>query len=256
MATNINNNLYDYERSMLENIATSTLEANSGVSEIGMRDRNTECTVCKQDWNALSNDPYQMKWQSTRICNGHYLCTDCYYRIAFDDNGVLKEEYACPTCRAIELPRTDNGRAHYGKYDLLKLLNADKERNKTIRESVVKSATVKELQKDNIRLTDQVIHLQQRLNKVESVKSIEALLHSNKILEDKLKVLNSINEKATANAEASHAAMIHAVTEIGQMKKKHKERIALMERELIILNDAIEKKPANSGNHERSSQFV
>ena len=179
--------------------------------------------------------------ESTRICNGHYLCTDCYFRIAFNDDGVLKEEYACPTCRAIELPHTDKGRAHYGKYKLLKLLNADKERSKTIRESILKNATIQQLQKDNIRLAEEVTRLQKRLKQVESIESIEELSRSKKILEDKLTALNLINEKAIADAEASHAAMMHSIAEIANMKKKHKERIAVMKREMIILNDTMEK---------------
>ena len=139
--------IYDHDRTLLENIAQSALESSSCYSPITARDRNTECSVCKQDWNTLSTDPTQFKWHSTCACMQacHYLCTECFHRITFDDTGQLRQEYNCPTCRAQETPHTDNGRAHFDKWALLKLLNAEAERSINIQKAVMEFKTVKEL---------------------------------------------------------------------------------------------------------------
>ena len=234
---------YDHDHTLLENIAQSTLESSSGCSEITARDRNTECTVCKQDWNTLSSDPNQLKWQSTRLCKEacHYLCTECYYRVAFDEVGQLKQEYSCPTCRAKEIPSTDNARAHFNKWRLLKLLNSDKERNIAIQQAVIQFKTVKELKNENESLQGQVEELRKRLERMESVDSIEELIEKNKLLEEKVSALNYINEKATSSSEAAHYAMMHSIGELCSLKKKHADRIAVMQKEIMVLHDTIDK---------------
>ena len=234
---------YDHDHTLLENIAQSTLESSSGCSEITARDRNTECSVCKQDWNTLSTDPTQLKWQSTRSCKEacHYLCTECYYRITFDDLGQLKQEYNCPTCRAKETPRTDNGCAHFNKWALLKLLNADKERSIAIQQAVIEFKTVKELKMSNENLQAQVEQLRIRLQTIQSVDSIEELIERSKVLEEKVSALNYINEKATSSSESAHCAMMHSIGELCTLKKKYADRTAVMEKEILVLHDTIEK---------------
>ena len=234
---------YDHDHTLLENIAQSTLESSSGCSEITARDRNTECSVCKQDWNTLSSDPNQLKWQSTRLCKEacHYLCTECYYRVAFDEVGQLKQEYSCPTCRAKETPSTDNARAHFNKWRLLKLLNGDKERNIAIQHAVIQFKTVKELKIENQSLQAQVEELHKRLQTIESVDSIEEIIEKNKVLEEKVSALNYINEKATSSSESAHYAMMHSIQELCSLKKKHADRIAIMQKEIMILHDTIDK---------------
>ena len=234
---------YDHDHTLLENIAQSTLESSSGCSEITARDRNTECSVCKQGWNTLSTDPTQLKWQSTRLCKEacHYLCTTCYYRIAFDDLGRLKQEYNCPTCRAKETPPTDNGRAHFNKWALLKLLNADKERCIAIQQAVIEFKTVKELKMSNESLQAQVEQLHKRLQAIQSVDSIEELIEKNKVLEEKVSALNYVNQKATSSSESAHYAMMHSIGELCSLKKKHADRIAIMQKEIMVFHDTIEK---------------
>ena len=231
---------YDHDHTLLENIAQSTLESSSGCNEIRAHDRNTECSVCKQDWNTLSTDPTQLKWQSTRSCKEacHYLCTECYYRVAFDDLCQLKQEYNCPTCRAQETPSTDNARAHFNKWALLKLLNADKERSIAIQQAIMEFKTVKELKMSNENLQAQVEQLRIRLQKIQSADSIEELIEKNKVLEQKVSALNYINEKATSSSESAHYAMMHSIAELC---KKYAERTAVMEKEIMLLHDAIEK---------------
>ena len=56
--------IFNTQHNLLENLATAALESRSGACEITGCDRNAECSICKRDWETLSNDPMQMKWQS------------------------------------------------------------------------------------------------------------------------------------------------------------------------------------------------
>ena len=225
---------YNNDRNLLENIATTALETTSGVYDITGRDRNTECIVCKREWSQLSDDPLQLKWQGTRQCMHHYLCTECYYRIAYDDDGILRHTFKCPQCRAEEHPHSDKGRVHFAKFQLLELLNAGNERCIHIQQEILATDVVVELKKEIVELKD-------KLNLIEDADSLQSLATKNKELMEQVKCLTAMNDKSIASADASHGALTRAIYELNELKRRHAERIALMEKEIIILTDTITK---------------
>ena len=101
--------------------------------------------------------------------------------------------------------------------------------------------TVNELKAAKENLCAEEEELSIRLRTIESVDSTEGLMQKKNILEDKLSALNCINEKATSSSQSAHYAMMHSIGELCRLKKKYADRTAVMEKEIILLHDTIEK---------------
>ena len=220
----------------------AALELNSGVYKITGRDRNTECIVCKRDWNTLSEDPLQLRWQSTRSCEHHYLCSECYYRIAFNEEGDLHDTFKCPQCRAEEKPHTDKRKVQFPKFHLLELLNTCREKCLEIQQHVHTSNMVTMLKAEIVDLKADIDNLKTTLSTIENAESMQSLAEENKRLKEELISLSSLNKQANVSVHGSHEALKSAVMELSKLKQKHAERIALMEKDVIILNETISNK--------------